>query len=154
MSQKPTIKIKKLNPSFNSNSDSNSNFERQLQQLLLLRRPPAWTDVGLDRHIAANTDERGLIANTAISERENGPSNGPVDPKHPVHPPDPPHPTLSPIAEAGIGIEIGAYRLGHSDKFACHNCKQKGDKWLMEGHQCSGNGKAKSRAKTRAKTAG
>jgi hypothetical protein len=35
MSQKPTIKIKKLNPS------SNSNFEKQLQQLLLLRRPPA-----------------------------------------------------------------------------------------------------------------
>ena len=22
------------------------------------------------------------------------------------------------------------YRLGHSDTFACHNCKQKGDKWL------------------------
>ena len=100
-----------------------------------------WTDVGLDRHIAASTDERGLIANTAISERENGPSNGPVDSKHPVHPPDPPHPTLSPMAEAGIGIGIGVYRLEHSDTFACHNCKMRGDKWFMEGHECSGKGR-------------
>jgi hypothetical protein len=33
------------------------------------------------------------------------------------------------------------YRLGQSDTFACHNCKQKGDKWFMGQHECSGNGK-------------
>jgi hypothetical protein len=30
------------------------------------------------------------------------------------------------------------YRLGHSDTFACHNCKQKGDKWFMQKHLCTG----------------
>ena len=33
------------------------------------------------------------------------------------------------------------YRLGHTDKFACHNCKKQGDKWFMEGHECSGKGR-------------
>ena len=34
------------------------------------------------------------------------------------------------------------YRLGHSDIFACYNCKQKGDKWFMQKHWCKGgNGK-------------
>lgn len=28
------------------------------------------------------------------------------------------------------------YRLGHSDTFACHNCKNKGDKWFMQKHVC------------------
>lgn len=28
------------------------------------------------------------------------------------------------------------YRLGHSDIFACYNCKQKGDKWFMRKHWC------------------
>ena len=28
------------------------------------------------------------------------------------------------------------YRLGHSDTFACHNCKNKGDKWFMQQHDC------------------
>ena len=32
------------------------------------------------------------------------------------------------------------YRLGHSDIFACNNCKQRGDKWYMRQHlPCSGN---------------
>jgi hypothetical protein len=30
------------------------------------------------------------------------------------------------------------YRLGHSDTFACHNCKQRGDKWFMQKHLCTG----------------
>jgi hypothetical protein len=30
------------------------------------------------------------------------------------------------------------YRLGHSDIFACHNCRQKGDKWFMQKHICRG----------------
>ena len=54
-----------------------------------------------------------------------------------------------------ISLEHGTiYRLGHSDKFACHNCRKTGDKWFMGQHECSGNGKAKSRARARAKTAG
>jgi hypothetical protein len=32
------------------------------------------------------------------------------------------------------------YRLGHSDIFACHNCKQRGDKWFMINHHCKGGG--------------
>lgn len=40
------------------------------------------------------------------------------------------------------------YRLGHTDKFACHNCKKQGDRWFMGQHECSGNGKARARAKT------
>lgn len=30
------------------------------------------------------------------------------------------------------------YRLGHSDVFACKNCKQSGDKWYMLTHVCRG----------------
>jgi hypothetical protein len=30
------------------------------------------------------------------------------------------------------------YRLGHTDNWACHNCKQKGDKWFMQKHMCRG----------------
>jgi hypothetical protein len=30
------------------------------------------------------------------------------------------------------------YRLGRSDIWACHNCKQKGDKWFMVKHRCRG----------------
>jgi hypothetical protein len=29
------------------------------------------------------------------------------------------------------------FRLGRSDTFACHNCKNKGDKWFMQRHNCS-----------------
>jgi hypothetical protein len=40
------------------------------------------------------------------------------------------------------GDSNSIYRLGHSDTFACHNCKQKGDKWFMQKHVCTGgNGK-------------
>lgn len=41
-----------------------------------------------------------------------------------------------------ISLEHGTiYRLEHSDTFACHNCKKRGDKWFMEEHQCSGKGR-------------
>jgi replicative DNA helicase Mcm len=33
------------------------------------------------------------------------------------------------------------YRLGHSDTFACNNCRQRGDRWYMQQHICHGNGK-------------
>jgi hypothetical protein len=36
------------------------------------------------------------------------------------------------------GESNSIYRLGHSDTFACHNCKQKGDKWFMRKHWCRG----------------
>jgi hypothetical protein len=29
------------------------------------------------------------------------------------------------------------FRLGHSDTFACHNCKNKDDKWFMQQHNCN-----------------
>ena len=31
------------------------------------------------------------------------------------------------------------YRLGRSDVFGCHNCRQKGDKWFMQKHMCRGS---------------
>ncbi len=33
------------------------------------------------------------------------------------------------------------YRLGHSDTWACENCRQKGDVHHMRGHLCSGDAK-------------
>jgi hypothetical protein len=30
------------------------------------------------------------------------------------------------------------YRLGRSEILACNNCKNKGDKWYMQQHLCSG----------------
>jgi hypothetical protein len=37
-----------------------------------------------------------------------------------------------------LTVAKAIYRLGHSDIFACDNCKQKGDKWFMEKHFCQG----------------
>jgi energy-coupling factor transporter ATP-binding protein EcfA2 len=28
------------------------------------------------------------------------------------------------------------YRIGHTDNWACHNCKQRGDKWFMQNDSC------------------
>jgi hypothetical protein len=36
------------------------------------------------------------------------------------------------------GDSNSIYRLGYSDTFACHDCKQKGDKWFMQKHVCRG----------------
>jgi DNA replicative helicase MCM subunit Mcm2 (Cdc46/Mcm family) len=33
-------------------------------------------------------------------------------------------------------IAQNIYRIGHSDTWACHNCKIKGDKWYMRQHLC------------------
>lgn len=38
------------------------------------------------------------------------------------------------------------YRLGQSDTFACPHFRQRGDKWFMGQHECSGNGKGKGKA--------
>ena len=46
---------------------------------------------------------------------------------------------------AAVAIETSTiYRLGHSDTFACKNCKQKGDRWFMQKHLCSGNSSRKN----------
>ena len=61
---------------------------------------------------------------------------------------------ISPTLNEGQQLEAGAqndglpssssgelnsiYRLGRSDIFACHNCRQKGDKWFMQKHYCKG----------------
>jgi hypothetical protein len=41
-----------------------------------------------------------------------------------------------------ISLEHGTtiYRRGHSDTFACQNCRQRGDKWFMREHICNGKG--------------
>jgi hypothetical protein len=44
-----------------------------------------------------------------------------------------------PSADTG-SLEVSKqtiYRLGHTDLFACHNCKNKGDKWFMQKHLCN-----------------
>jgi hypothetical protein len=38
-----------------------------------------------------------------------------------------------------ISISTSMYRLGHSDTWACKNCRQKGDKWYMQQHLCRGS---------------
>jgi hypothetical protein len=38
----------------------------------------------------------------------------------------------------GLTVAKTIYRLGHSDTFGCHNCKQRGDKWFMDKHFCQG----------------
>jgi hypothetical protein len=40
------------------------------------------------------------------------------------------------LQSSSSGEPNSIYRLGHSDTFACHNCKQKGDKWFMQTHYC------------------
>ena len=37
-----------------------------------------------------------------------------------------------------VDVSKTIYRLGHSDTFACHNCKKTGDKWFMQTHDCRG----------------
>jgi hypothetical protein len=36
-------------------------------------------------------------------------------------------------------VSKSIYRLGHSDTWACKNCRQKGDKWYMRQHLCRGS---------------
>ena len=124
-----------------------------------------WTDVGLVKYLSSGNGDaetsRTEYENKDISNDDGGkheeiiPNNQPTESLHPVHPPDPPHPTPAALLHLWLKLEIGigAYRLGQSDTFACHNCKMRGDKWFMGGHECSGNGKAKSRARTKTKTA-
>ena len=38
-----------------------------------------------------------------------------------------------------IKMPENTYRIGRSDIFACHDCKWKGDKWLMQKHPCTNN---------------
>ena len=35
------------------------------------------------------------------------------------------------------------YRIGQTDTFACHSCRQKGDRWFMGQHGCSSRDKGK-----------
>lgn len=40
----------------------------------------------------------------------------------------------------------GIYRIGNTDTFGCNDCRLRGDKWLMQDHQCKG-GIANQRSK-------
>ena len=42
------------------------------------------------------------------------------------------------LPSSSSGESNSIYRLGHSDTFACHYCKQRGDKWFMQKHVCRG----------------
>jgi hypothetical protein len=46
--------------------------------------------------------------------------------------------TTSTTADQTKKIPPPIYRLGHSDTWACHDCKQRGDRWFMEKHLCKG----------------
>jgi hypothetical protein len=84
----------------------------------------------------SNTDikERRL---DHISERGNGEKVG--SSHNSVHPSDISVPSFQGNSNQS---KRSIYRLGHSDRFACHNCKKTGDRWFMGDHEC--NGKKKS----------
>jgi hypothetical protein len=85
-----------------------------------------WDDVGIGRYTKLSTDERERNPNNGTSERENPHVQQVVDP---LNGPDRPY---RPSNDNHGNI----YRLGHSDRFACHNCRIRGDKWDMEQHEC------------------
>jgi hypothetical protein len=55
---------------------------------------------------------------------------------------NPSEPSVPSVSDSRPGIAEDVvrpstiYRLGHSDNFACKNCKVRGDKFFIEGHAC------------------
>ena len=67
-----------------------------------------------------------------ILKSEDNRSDG-ISPK----PSEPSEPSATIIQQQGNSI----YRIGHTDNWACHNCKQKGDIHYMKQHTCKGQSK-------------
>jgi hypothetical protein len=40
------------------------------------------------------------------------------------------------IGQQAQQVSKSIFRLGHSDMWACKNCRQRGDKWFMQKHLC------------------
>jgi hypothetical protein len=51
---------------------------------------------------------------------------------------EPSDPSNKNLEDSSTIIPKSIYRLGHSDTWACHNCKLRGDKWFMQKHDCKG----------------
>jgi hypothetical protein len=56
-------------------------------------------------------------------------------------PSSPRKPSVPSELSATITTPKSIYRIAHSDTWACNNCRQKGDKWFVQKHQCRGLGK-------------
>jgi hypothetical protein len=59
----------------------------------------------------------------------------------PIKPSEPSGPSADLDRSNNGGLEVSKstiFRLGQSDTFGCNDCKQRGDKWYMETHDCSG----------------
>jgi hypothetical protein len=63
-----------------------------------------------------------------------------------LEPSGPSEPSVKVLGESSAAIiqqtqqvSKSIYRLGHSDSWACKNCRQKGDKWYMRQHLCRGS---------------
>jgi hypothetical protein len=67
-----------------------------------------------------------LVNNT--TEKIENPSTIPIKSSEPSEP----------SVNNATGIMSTIFRFGHSDIFGCRNCKQKGDRWHMETHDCNG----------------
>ncbi len=87
--------------------------------------------LGLNSH--AENRDTGLNIKGNISNLESGIENS-------THKNNDSH-ALSSIEPSQLSQPSPIYRLGHSDTFSCHNCKQKGDKWFMLQHKCQEEGK-------------
>ena len=52
------------------------------------------------------------------------------------------------VTESGPSpTKSSIYRIGNTDRFGCNCCKQKGDKWFMQEHNCKGKGNGQGKGK-------
>ena len=99
------------------------------------------TDVGLDAHLPPDNDAKEIIENKPedrdILHNIDGNNKENTSENHeemPAHTKDP--------SQASQPRQVShIHRLGHSDKFACHNCKRRGDVHEMRVHECNGKKK-------------
>lgn len=125
------------------------------------------THIGLDKHLIEQPSD-GQLANSSILNDNNCKEikeinnnnkeiiTGKEEEDHPIpaHPSQASHPSpveqLSPSSlyngqknhtSGTIDVSKTIYRLGHSDTWACRNCKQKGDIHYMKQHNCRGQSK-------------
>jgi hypothetical protein len=97
-----------------------------------------------DKEAGKEDNPRG---NSSINSGNNGQNtdNKGVEPS--PEPSQPSHPSHKNLEESSNNNNKSIYRLGHSDIWACHNCKIRDDKFGMQNHNCSLSTKIKGNNK-------